>query len=78
MPDSPLSVKWLTDREKAIAIKRVAKDQQGVKNSMSSSTNDRTCANLYFSAEFKWDQVSVSRRISIQITNKVDCRFARP
>ncbi|KAL5356129.1 major facilitator superfamily domain-containing protein [Aspergillus floccosus] len=32
MPDSPLSATWLSDREKAIAIKRVAKDQLGVKN----------------------------------------------
>lgn len=34
MPDTPVSAKWLTDREKAIAIKRVTEDQLGVKNSM--------------------------------------------
>ncbi|OQV07664.1 hypothetical protein CLAIMM_12065 [Cladophialophora immunda] len=33
MPDSPVSVKWLTEREKAIAIKRLVDDQLGVKNS---------------------------------------------
>ena len=33
MPDSPLSVKWLNDREKAIAVQRVAENQLGVKNS---------------------------------------------
>ncbi|KIW92830.1 uncharacterized protein Z519_06679 [Cladophialophora bantiana CBS 173.52] len=32
MPDSPVSVKWLTEREKAIAIKRLVDDQLGVKN----------------------------------------------
>ncbi|KAL4894680.1 major facilitator superfamily domain-containing protein [Aspergillus ambiguus] len=32
MPDSPLSAPWLNDREKAIAVKRVAKDQLGMKN----------------------------------------------
>ena len=34
MPDSPLSVKWLNEREKAIAIKRVADNQLGVKNTV--------------------------------------------
>lgn len=33
MPDSPLTVRWLNEREKAIAIKRVADNQLGVKNS---------------------------------------------
>ncbi|OBT72940.1 hypothetical protein VF21_08462 [Pseudogymnoascus sp. 05NY08] len=32
LPDSPLSVSWLNDREKAVAVQRVAKDQTGVKN----------------------------------------------
>lgn len=32
MPDSPVSVSWLNEREKAIAIKRVSDDQLGVKN----------------------------------------------
>jgi hypothetical protein len=34
MPDSPVSARWLNEREKAIAIKRVTDDQLGVKNSM--------------------------------------------
>lgn len=34
LPDSPLSVTWLNDREKAIAVQRVAKTQLGIKNSM--------------------------------------------
>lgn len=33
MPDSPISVKWLNDRERAIAVQRVADHQLGVKNS---------------------------------------------
>ncbi|KAM6506907.1 hypothetical protein FALCPG4_018725 [Fusarium falciforme] len=33
MPDSPLSVSWLNEREKAIAVKRVSDDQLGIKNS---------------------------------------------
>jgi hypothetical protein len=33
MPDSPISVKWLNDRESAIAVQRVADHQLGVKNS---------------------------------------------
>jgi hypothetical protein len=33
MPDSPISVKWLNDRERAIAVQRVAENQLGVKNS---------------------------------------------
>lgn len=33
MPDNPLTVKWLSEREKAIAVKRVADFQIGVKNS---------------------------------------------
>jgi len=32
MPDSPVTVKWLNEREKAIAIKRLVDDQLGVKN----------------------------------------------
>ncbi|KIX04601.1 uncharacterized protein Z518_05471 [Rhinocladiella mackenziei CBS 650.93] len=32
MPDSPVTARWLNEREKAIAIKRVADDQLGVKN----------------------------------------------
>ncbi|PCG93595.1 Major facilitator superfamily domain, general substrate transporter [Penicillium occitanis (nom. inval.)] len=32
LPDSPVSVSWLNDREKAIAVKRVSDDQLGVKN----------------------------------------------
>ncbi|KUL84693.1 hypothetical protein ZTR_07605 [Talaromyces verruculosus] len=32
LPDSPISVSWLNDREKAIAVKRVSDDQLGVKN----------------------------------------------
>ncbi|KAK5328326.1 hypothetical protein LTR93_002111 [Exophiala xenobiotica] len=32
MPDSPVSARWLNEREKAIAIKRVTDDQLGVKN----------------------------------------------
>ncbi|KAH8888918.1 MFS general substrate transporter [Thozetella sp. PMI_491] len=32
MPDSPLTAKWLNEREKAIAVKRVADFQLGVKN----------------------------------------------
>jgi hypothetical protein len=32
MPDSPRNAPWLTDRERAIAIKRVADDQLGVKD----------------------------------------------
>ncbi|KAL6241204.1 hypothetical protein RBB50_011883 [Rhinocladiella similis] len=32
MPDSPVTVKWLSEREKAIAIKRLVDDQLGVKN----------------------------------------------
>lgn len=35
MPDSPEGVKWLTDREKVVAIERIAKDQTGIKNSES-------------------------------------------
>lgn len=34
LPDSPTSVKWLNEREKAIAVQRVAEGQTGVKNSM--------------------------------------------
>lgn len=37
MPDSPISVKWLNDRERAIAVQRVADFQLGVKNSTSCS-----------------------------------------
>lgn len=33
MPDSPQSAKWLNDRERAIAVKRVAQAQLGLKNS---------------------------------------------
>lgn len=32
LPDTPTDVKWLNDREKAIAIERVARSQTGVKN----------------------------------------------
>ncbi|KAJ5697080.1 hypothetical protein N7536_007492 [Penicillium majusculum] len=32
MPDSPQSAKWLNDRERAIAVKRVAQAQLGLKN----------------------------------------------
>lgn len=37
MPDSPVSAKWLSEREKTIAVKRLVDDQLGVKNSMNSS-----------------------------------------
>jgi MFS transporter, ACS family, allantoate permease len=40
MPDSPEKEKWLNDRERAIAIKRVADDQLGLKDSKSSWPND--------------------------------------
>lgn len=33
LPDSPMSASWLSEREKAIAIARVAEGQTGVKNS---------------------------------------------
>ncbi|KAF2094963.1 MFS general substrate transporter [Rhizodiscina lignyota] len=33
MPDNPVTVKWLNEREKAIAVKRVADYQLGIKNS---------------------------------------------
>jgi hypothetical protein len=39
MPDSPKNASWLSDRERAIAIKRVADDQLGVKDSMSTSSS---------------------------------------
>jgi hypothetical protein len=32
MPDNPMSVKWLSDAEKAAAIQRVAVNQTGIKN----------------------------------------------
>ena len=35
MPDSPITAKWLSEREKTIAVKRLVDDQLGVKNSKS-------------------------------------------
>ncbi|KAL2204166.1 MFS general substrate transporter [Sarocladium strictum] len=32
LPDSPTSVKWLTPREKAVAVERIAREQTGIKN----------------------------------------------
>lgn len=32
LPDSPTGVKWLTAREKAVAVERIARDQTGIKN----------------------------------------------
>jgi len=37
MPDSPVTARWLNEREKTIAVKRLADDQLGVKNSMNTS-----------------------------------------
>jgi hypothetical protein len=35
MPDAPQSAKWLSERERAIAVKRVAQAQLGLKDSKS-------------------------------------------
>jgi hypothetical protein len=58
MPDSPVSVKWLNDRERAIAVQRVADHQLGVKNSTYKSIN---CSNAFANLDtdhLKWEQVS--------------------
>lgn len=57
MPDSPVSAKWLSEREKTIAVKRLVDDQLGVKNSMNSPLLKlRYHADKISSAHFKWAQ----------------------
>lgn len=56
MPDNPVTAKWLNERERAIAVKRVADHQLGVKNSMFESME---LANNPDNQQdhFKWEQV---------------------
>jgi hypothetical protein len=61
MPDSPISVKWLNDREKAIAVQRVADHQLGVKNSTYSPLGTALTTlltQLSTTDHLKWGQVS--------------------
>lgn len=56
MPDSPVSAKWLSEREKAIAIKRVTDDQLGVKNSMTAySSQDSNVQLTEISSSFQME-----------------------
>lgn len=58
MPDSPVSVKWLNEREKAIAVQRVADHQLGVKNSTYRFSNIVRCLANSSTDHLKWGQVS--------------------
>jgi len=44
MPDSPVTAKWLSEREKTIAVKRLVDDQLGVKNTHFKWAQARECA----------------------------------
>jgi hypothetical protein len=63
LPDTPSDVSWLNERERAVAIERVAKDQTGIKNSQDTSSSlppsqlEKTDQRpLSFVATFKWEQ----------------------
>lgn len=66
MPDSPISVKWLNVRERAIAVQRVADYQLGVKNSAYSSPETALVillTQLLTTDHLKWEQVSCYRYV---------------
>lgn len=58
MPDSPITAKWLTEREKTIAVKRLVDDQLGVKNSKSFDIImlETHRSDKMILAHFKWAQ----------------------
>jgi MFS transporter, ACS family, allantoate permease len=66
LPDSPTSVKWLNEREKAIAVQRVAEGQTGVKNSTYPRRSYFHDLFAYQTAcstgTFKWDQAKEALR----------------